>query len=1216
MPTLFTLQAEEHTRLLHGHHDLGLIALSVLVAMLASGFALQVASLVRVAGTALSRRIALLSGSLVLGGGIWAMHFIGMLSFNLPVPVTYDPALTVLSVLPAMLASWVALARLSSSRRNFRSILIAGIFVGAGIGAMHYTGMFAMELDARLRFDLVWFLISIVVAVLIAMLALWVHYGLRVIVNMSSTAASVLGGICMGLAIASMHYTGMMGVRFVSLNTTVAADNGDKTLLALGIGLAILILGVAVGATNGVLRYRDLYNKLQNSENRLRAVVSTAVDGIVTLNGRGIIQTFNQSAEHLFGWSRREVVGRSITVLMTRTAAEEHDAYLQAQGVTGLIRITGNGREELAMRRNGSKFPIRLAIGQTRVNGQTMLVAFVTDITEHKAIEQSLRDSEQQIRSLISNIPGVTFRCLPDKAWKMLFISDAVSHLTGYPASDFITGVRDFSDVIHPDDAGRIFKEVMNHLKKGNSYNLRYRVLHRDGSERWVTESASASFDENNEARWIDGVIVDITEARRRNAEFEGTVDAINRAQAVIEFDLHGTILSLNPNAEALCLQNRESLTGRPWTALFDASEFDSQFWNNLRAGRFHGNEYTLNTPAGPRWIQASFNTILNADGNPLKVVLLASDLTERRQMLKALRAAKERAEQAADAKSAFLANMSHEIRTPMNAIIGFSELLLDSPLQEQQYKQIGTVHKSARSLLHLLNDILDTAKLDRGAVELEQMDFSLRNLCEEVQDIVRLQAENKGLGLYLNYTCEHDWFCGDALRVRQVLLNLISNAVKFTEKGHVTLTVSMVQGDVVIDIIDTGIGIAAERLQHIFDPFAQADASMSQRFGGSGLGTTIARQLVTLMQGDIDVRSTPGQGSVFSVTLPLPIGQAVTTTENAVTSELNRLRILAVDDVEENLELLNIVLGKAGHQVHLARNGREAFDCFQQHDYDLVLMDVQMPGMNGLEATRLIRAYEGQNQRQNTPVIAITASVLDRDREAAQQAGMNGFASKPLDWSELQAEIRRLIDGHHHNLMQDTPHTPHVPGDVVINWRSALTRWGDRDIYLRALQQFISHARTDIAALMTGDNTQSLAQWQAYAHKLKGAAANLGLECLQQEAQNLEHDCQQHAMIINIQARLATLMQHLSNIESHSQPHSADVTETQRTASPDAAILTHIRELRQLLLRGETNDDLSTYISENLGRAYNTRLKSLLDNFEFDRAAALLDEVLHHHAH
>ncbi len=1218
MLDLFSVPLDDGTNLIHGHHDLWLVALSVLVAMLSSGFALQVADLVRVSSTLQARRIALFSGSLVLGGGIWAMHFIGMLSFELPMAVRYDPILTLLSLLPATLASWLALTQLTRSRHSALSIAIAGVFVGAGIGAMHYTGMFAMQMPASLRFDPLWFMTSIVVAVIMAMLALWSRYGLRKLLNLNSTTATVLGGIMMGLAIASMHYTAMVGARFVGSGPLVTTEPGDQSVLALSIGIGILAIGLVVGLTNSFLRYRDLFSKMQSSENRLRAIVDTAVDAIVTINGRGIIQSMNHSAEQIFGWPMKDAIGRSVGILMPDDFASEHDQYLHEHGQTGLVRMVGRGREVTARRRDGSLFPIRMSIGQTTVNGQPLFVGIITDITQRKAIEESLRDREQQYSSLIANIPGVTFRCLPNRNWNMLFISDAVLNLTGYPARDFMEGVREFSDVIHPDDADRIYNEVMSHLRHGGSYTLRYRVQHRDGSERWVTESASATYDDAGNARWVDGVIVDITEARRRNAEFEGTVEAISRAQAVIEFDLNGVIRSLNANAEQLCERQQQTLSGQAWTALFDASEFPQNFWQDLQQGHFRSGEFSLKIAGKARWIEAIFNPILDANGKAMKIVLLASDLTERRDMLKALQAAKERAEQAADAKSAFLANMSHEIRTPMNAIIGFSELLLDAPLEPQQYRQIKTVHNAARSLLRLLNDILDTAKLDRGAIDLEQHDFSLRNLCDEAMDVVQLQARQKGLALNLDYRSPHQWYRGDALRVRQILLNLLSNAVKFTERGHVTLSVQEQQQQVMIQIVDTGIGISAERLPHIFDPFAQADASMSRRFGGTGLGTTIARQLATLMHGSITVSSVEGEGSAFTVTLPLPAGHAPLADHVAAATSTRSLRILAVDDVEENLELLRIILLRNGHQVDMARNGHEAFEHFCQHRYDLILMDVQMPGMNGLEATRLIRAHEQTHALPRTPVIAITASVLDRDREAAQESGMDGFASKPLDWPELQGEMLRLVPGSHLAPMPEinTPFAHMTPATAtpLINWDSALKRWGDQHAYLSALQQFVRSSLQQLQGLTQtlAHSTQPADDLGHAAHRLKGAAANLGLERLQKEAEQLELDCRQPTDARHLPARIAALVQQLHDIQTQYEARQADsARDNGKGSTPtDANTLADINKLMALLARGENDDVLSTRVAARLAPEHGERLRSHIDSFDFDQAAALLQRI------
>src|SRR5690606_12582032 len=433
--------------------------------------------------------------------------------------------------------------------------------------------------------------------------------------------------------------------------------------------------------------------------------------------------------------------------------------------------------------------------------------------------------------------------------------------------------------------------------------------------------------------------------------------------------------------------------------------------WQALQRGEFRAGEFCRYDKQGNEvWLQATYNPILDANGVPVKVLKLATDITHRRHMEEELRTARDRAEQAAAARSLFLANMSHEIRTPMNAIIGFTELLLDSPLNEQQQRQLKTVHQSSSSLLGLLNDILDTAKLDKGAVELEKLDFSLAELCRQVCDNHQLSAHKKGLILSFEYAPElPEYFCGDPLRLRQILNNLIGNAVKFTERGQVQLQVSGRTGAVRFDIRDTGIGIPADRLHSIFDPFAQADASMSRRFGGTGLGTTISHQLVELMHGTIEVQSTEGKGSTFTVVIPLPTGQQqILPVAADALPVLPPLRVLIADDVPQNLELLQLNLEKMGHQVITASDGASAVKAYQNHPIDLIIMDVQMPGMNGLEASRAIQQLEHASTGQVVPIIALTASVLDKDRQEARDAGMAGFATKPLNIPALVNEMAR----------------------------------------------------------------------------------------------------------------------------------------------------------------------------------------------------------------
>ncbi|VXD01849.1 Histidine kinase [Pseudomonas sp. 8Z] len=1193
-------------------YDPVLVLLSLAIAVFSAGMALQLAGEARDSSQPLARHITILTGSLALGGGIWAMHFLGMLAFELCAVVRFDLGVTLLSMVPSLAASWVALSLLARRDLSLMQLCTGGVLVGAGIGAMHYSGMQAMQMAPLLRYDPWMFALSIIVAIALAILALWVRFGLQG--RLPALWALLISALVMGLAISGMHYTGMAAARFVGIaesDTPLAIV--DSGYIAGAISLMTVALTVFVVAVNTLLRYRRMSLQLKASEQHLRSIFDTALDGIVTLDYQGVVRSANRAVTRLFGWDPETLVGMHMSALVPRRLAGDIEGLLADYLRTGQLAMSNGERELICLTRDGEEKPVRISVGIAQADGRPIFVVFVADISERQSMEKALRESEQQYRSLIGNIPGVSFRCLLDHDWTMLFISDAVQTLTGWSAEDFISRRRSIADLYHPDDYQPVADQVVAAIEQGRNYTVEYRLFDRDGREHWVWESGSAVCDEGGIPKWIDGVLLDQSETKRRNAEYEGKVTAISKAMALIEFDLGGNILDINENALALFGYSRDEVVGHHHAMFCDPAQVASdeyrQSWEELRAGHFRTGEYRRIGKDGREvWIQASYNPILDTDGKPFKVVKLATDLTLRRVMEQELRAARDRAEAAAAARSSFLANMSHEIRTPMNAIIGFTELLLDTPLSSEQYRHLSTVQHSSRSLLGLLNGILDTAKLDRGAIELEHLDFSLRELCEQVCASQRLAAQSKGLSLYLEYPSDVDeYFCGDQLRLQQVLSNLLGNAVKFTLHGEVRLRVSGKAGAMRLAVIDTGIGIASDRLDKIFEPFAQADASMSRRFGGTGLGTTISRQLVELMGGRLRVESRLGEGSCFSVELPLQAGEHIAPQPVIALPSLGSLNILAADDVPQNLELLEINMQRLGHRVRGVTDGERALAAFAEESFDLILMDVQMPGIDGLEASRRIRALEAAEGRAPVPIIALTASVLDQDRQAALDAGMNAFASKPLELNTLLWEIARLRG------LTDIPGA--VAGSVraegLFDWVQGSRLWGGPLRMAEAIGTFIHEQRDLVRSLSQLVSARDWAAGRAQAHRLHGAAGNLALTSLSALGQSLQQafEAQDENRLRELLGRLEQTLQAVAEVVPL-MPHKSAVVPTLAPSAVREACL----QLRAALQRGSLDDEAMALLEQSgVDRGALLTIRQSLDDFDFDQALDALDQLLLH---
>src|SRR5579859_4072764 len=930
-----------------------LVLLSVVVAIFTATVALQMIDFAA-RGPIRLRAAAIGTGTLALGSGVWAMHFIAMLAFNLCVAVDYDPFITILSMLPSLAASAVALRIVAKPQISGGDLLAGGILVGGGIGAMHYVGMAAMRMDPSLRYDPWFFGLSIVVAVALAVLALWIrrhNFGL------------LASGTVMGLAIAGMHYTGMAAARFYGDPTTQQPDfSSDSGILAFGVTVTTVMIALLVASINALLRYRSMVTELTTSESRMAALTSTAVDGIISISADGIVLSVNTATERLFGWESAEMIGQNINKLMPEPYRSEHDGYLSHYLETGEERIIGSAREVMARRKDGTTFPIRLAVGHARLPEGNMFVGYITDITERRLLEQDLRD-------------------------------------------------------------------------------------------------------------------------------------------------------------------------------------------------------------------------------------------------------AKTRAEQAAAARTTFLANMSHEIRTPMNSILGFAEVLLNSKPTAEQAHALGIMRNSARSLLRLLNEILDSAKLDRGAMELLHLPFDLRALAEEVVATMTTIADKKGLHLVLDYDEDLPTrFLGDELRIRQVLGNLLGNAVKFTHDGEVSLTIRAESGKVHIILTDTGIGIAADRLDRIFDPFTQAEASLSRRYGGTGLGTTISKQIVELMKGRIWVESELGRGSRFHVLVPL----APTNLEIADSSmpgaalALPALRILYADDVPQNLELVRMMLEPLGHRLVLVDSGEEALLRTAAEMFDLVLLDIRMPGLSGLETAQLIRQQEREKQSGAVPIVALSASVLEEDRVLAFDAGMDGFAAKPIERPILLGEIARVlgINAVEVSLAEASSARP------VFDRAGALLRWDDDWVVLADMLAKFFRQNRGLAdqldqLIATGDTDGAL----DLAHKIKGWAGNIGLTDLFGALATLEGllyrksgdpDAALQSVALAIDAAWRVVEPEL--VTAAEGPAAA-----QSRLDP-AVLATALAGLQKAVKRGALDDAALDAIVEMLPAQETQALRQALEDFDFSAAESLIE--------
>jgi len=757
--------------------------------------------------------------------------------------------------------------------------------------------------------------------------------------------------------------------------------------------------------------------ELNHSEERYRRLSDATFESIFISN-KGICLEQNLTAERMFGYTSEEAIGRLGTEWII---PEDRETV-----INNIMANYEEPYEVTALRKDGTTFPCEIQGRTITENGKILRITALRDISVRKAAEKQLRDSERHHRLIFDHSPhGVVHF---DETGTIINCNNKFIELMGSTKKELIG-----FNTIRKSNAK--MKAALHHALAGETSEYEDFYTSVTGNKTSYIRAVFNPVEKGKSPTAVIASLEDITERRKMETALAKTekrfkIMAENTKDIIYRFSV------LNKKFEYIspaCLE----ITGFPPGNFYENSqfffnlihpnwqEFMERQWIEMSYGKMAPLvEYQIIDRYGQtKWLQQSNVPFYDKEGYPDTVEGIVRDVTELKEALEKVEEEKEKAESASRTKSEFLANMSHEIRTPLNGIMGMLQLMDTEEPPAEQGEYIHAAMQASRRLNNVLSDILDLARVEAGKLSLNHQEFSPAEAMNQVYELFEVTSRHSGVSLEFKTSPSLPRILiGDQARLQQILTNLVGNALKFTHQGHVTIEATMLplsrpgKCSLLFSVEDTGVGIPEDKMHVLFDSFSQVNEGYTRQYQGAGLGLSICKRLCELMNGSISVDSSPGEGTTFFVSLPFEIPEtdrSLPETEDAVPAPgpaLKNYRILIAEDEKINRLYSRRYLRQLGFKVETVTNGQQALDKLFYEDFDLVLMDVQMPVINGLEATKAIRMGEAGAHNKRIPIIAITAYAMQGDRDQFIKKGMDGYIAKPVDEEELQKVIMKTL--------------------------------------------------------------------------------------------------------------------------------------------------------------------------------------------------------------